>query len=553
MATDAPSAKPRGPSWLEGPYSDLLIGAGGAYLLSIPLLFLAASGAVASDWPFTAIWVIAILLNGPHYGATLLRIYAKREERRRYAAFAVWVTLLFSAIFVLGLHDAYVGALIVTAYFTWSPWHFAGQNYGISLMFLHRSGIEIPPPAKRLLYASFVLSSLLAVLVLHAESATGFNWPPRGTVYTDPTLLRLGIPRAIADSLILLCGSSYLLSVIGAVSILRRRATTRELLPVGLLILCQALWFVVPSVLDATQAWSARSLAFALIWVSAAHSAQYLWITFHYAKRGTAGVRLREFLLKTTLAGNAAIVLPGILFAPMLFGTSLTWEEGLSTLIFAVINLHHFMLDGAIWKLRYGKVARMLLRDAEDQPRAPAIVPTSRWRRPSTAVWAICSICLAVEFGELARHQAQNLGAHRIATTMFAALGWAGREHSIEHVRFGRALLEQEDYEAARIEFEKSLRARPSVGAWGGVGRSLEGERDFSRAAEAYESGLAVDPNDTPLLRSAAVARSKLGEHERAVTLLIRALALEPNNPMNRRMLERAQQNLEPSARQDAP
>ncbi len=85
------------------------------------------------------------------------------------------------------------------------------------------------------------------------------------------------------------------------------------------------------------------------------------------------------------------------------------------------------------------------------------------------------------------------------------------------------------------------------------MGRALEGERDFSRAAEAYESGLAVDPNDTPLLRSAAVARSKLGEYERAVTLLSRALALEPNNPMNRRMLERAQQNLEPSARQDAP
>ena len=553
MATYAPSAKPRGPSWLEGPFSDLLFGACGAYLLSIPILLLAAGGAMASDWSFTAIWIIAILINGPHYGATLVRVYAKREERRRYAAFTVWVTLLFAAIFVVGLYEAYVGALIVTAYFSWSPWHFAGQNYGISLMFLRRSGIEVSPRAKNLLYASFVLSSLLAILVLHAEAATGLHWPPRGTVYTDPVLLRLGIPRAIANSLILLCGACYLFSVVGALAILRRRATTRELLPVVLLILSQALWFAIPALLDATQAWSGRTLAFALIWASAAHSAQYLWITFHYAKRSAAGVRLREFLLKATLAGNAAIIIPGILFAPMLLGTSLTWEEGLSTLIFAVINLHHFMLDGAIWKLREGKVARMLLRDAEDQPPTPATAPTPRWRRPSTAVWAVCAICLAVEFGELARHHAQNWGVNRIATTMFAALGWAGREHPIEHVRFGRALLVQEDYEAARIEFEKSLRARPSVAAWGGLGRALEGERDFSRAAEAYESGLAVDPNDTPLLRSAAVARSKLGEYERAVTLLNRALALEPNNPMNRRMLERAQQNLEPSARQDAP
>ena len=50
-----PYSKPPGPSWLEGPFSDLLIGAGGAYLLSIPVFFLAAGGAVASDWSFTPI------------------------------------------------------------------------------------------------------------------------------------------------------------------------------------------------------------------------------------------------------------------------------------------------------------------------------------------------------------------------------------------------------------------------------------------------------------------------------------------------------------------
>jgi hypothetical protein len=553
MATGAPSAKPRGPSWLEGPFSDLLIGAGGAYLLSVPLLFLAVGGAVASDWPFTVIWIIAILINGPHYGATLLRIYLKREERRRYAAFSVWVTLLFAAIFVVGLYEPYVGALIVTAFFTWSPWHFAGQNYGVALLFLRRSEVEISPLAKRLLYASFVLSSLLALLVLHAEASAGLTWPPRGTVYTDPVLVRLGIPSAIANSLILVCGVSYLFSVVGVIAILRRRATVRELLPVISLILCQALWFAVPSLLDVMHAWSGRTLVFAAIWFSAAHSSQYLWITFHYAKRSEAGVRLPEFLLKTTLAGNAAIILPGILFAPMLFGTSLTWEEGLSTLIFAVINLHHFMLDGAIWKLREGKVARMLLRDAEDQLRPAAIGPTSHWRQPSTAVWAVCAIFLAVEFGELVRHQAQYWGANRIATAMFDVLGWAGRDHPIEHVRFGRALLKQGRYEAARIEFEKSLQARPSVGAWGGKGRALEGERDFSRAAEAYEAGLAVDPNDTALLRSAAAARSKLGGYERAIEFLTRALELEPNNPMNRQMLERARQRLERSGESGAP
>jgi predicted Zn-dependent protease len=74
----------------------------------------------------------------------------------------------------------------------------------------------------------------------------------------------------------------------------------------------------------------------------------------------------------------------------------------------------------------------------------------------------------------------------------------------------------------------------------------------LSGAAEAYEAGLAVDPNDTALLRSAAAARSKLGEYARAIELLTRAIQAEPNNPANRRMLERAQHNLERSAEQDA-
>jgi hypothetical protein len=553
MATEAPGAKLRGPSWLEGPFPDLLIGAGGAYLLSVPILWLAMSGAIATDWTFTPIWIIAILINGPHYGATLLRVYEQREERHRYALFAVWGTLLCAAIFVAGLYEPYVGAAIVTVYFSWAPWHFAGQNYGISLMFLRRSGVEVSPLAKRLLYASFVLSFLLAFLALHIEGSTGANAPPRSALYTDPVLLRLGIPDAIAGALILACGAAYLFCVVGAVAILSRRASFRKLVPVLSLVLCQALWFSVPSLLDATKAWSIRSLAFAAIWISAAHSMQYLWVTFHYAKQSAARTRLSKYLLKTTLAGNAAIILPGIFFAPMLLGTSLAWEAGLSTLVFAVINLHHFMLDGAIWKLRDGKVARALLRDSEGDPRPPAIGPTSRWSRPSTALWAIAAVCLAIEAGELVRHQSQQWGANRTAKAMFEALGWAGREHPIQRVRFGRALLKQGDYAGARIAFEQSVRAQPAVGAWGGLGRALEGEQNLPGAAEAYEAGLALNPNDAALLRSAAVTRSKLGEYGRAMELLARAVEVEPRNPLNQQMLERTLRKIERSAEQISP
>jgi tetratricopeptide (TPR) repeat protein len=85
------------------------------------------------------------------------------------------------------------------------------------------------------------------------------------------------------------------------------------------------------------------------------------------------------------------------------------------------------------------------------------------------------------------------------------------------------------------------------------MGRALEAKSDFSAAAEAYEAGLAVDPTDTALLRSAAVVRSKLGEHERAIELLTLAIQIEPNNPTNQRILERVQRQLERSAEREAP
>jgi hypothetical protein len=280
---------------------------------------------------------------------------------------------------------------------------------------------------------------------------------------------------------------------------------------------------------------------------------QYLWVTFHYAKRSADRTSLGGYLLKTTLAGNAAIILPGIFFAPMLLGTSLTWEAGLSTLVFAVINLHHFMLDGAIWKLRDGKVARALLRDSEDDPRPPAIGPTSHWSRPSTALWAIAAVCLAIEVGELVRHQSQQWGANRTAKSMFAALSWAGREHPMQRIRFGRALLKQRDYEGARIAFEQSARAQPTVGAWGGLGRALDGEQNLPGAAEAYEAGLALDPDDAALLRSAAATRSKLGDYGRAMELLARAIEVEPHNPINQQMLERTLRKIERSTEQNSP
>ena len=83
----------------------------------------------------------------PHYGGTLVRVYDQRKDRRAYAIFSVWATALLAALFVWGAFSTLVASVLFTIYITWSPWHYTGQNYGLAVMFLRRSGVPLSPRA----------------------------------------------------------------------------------------------------------------------------------------------------------------------------------------------------------------------------------------------------------------------------------------------------------------------------------------------------------------------------------------------------------------------
>ena len=340
-------------------------------------------------------------------------------------------------------------------------------------------------------------------------------------------------------------GKTTLLTLIGAAVLLGRKATLRELVPVASLVLCQALWFTVPSILDLERAWSTHTLAFAAIWISGVHSLQYLWVTFYYAKRSAPGTCLPAFLAKATLAGNAVFVLPGLVFLPRLFGADVSFEAGLSVLVFSVVNIHHFVLDGAVWKLRDGRVARMLLRGDTGIAQDSAPIRTRKLRWLSTAVWSVFALCVAIEVGELARQQAERRGAFAIVGALLDGLDWVGRPHEFSRIRIGRILLERGDLAGAQVQFERSARDRPSLAAWGGLGRALERGGDLHAAAEAYEAGLELDPANPALLRSAGFVRLRMGQPDRAAELFERSLEWEPDHERTRRALKNARRGIE--------
>ena len=129
--------------YLHHPWIDALVGYGGLYLLTAPLVIALASSTGLLEWPIWFATIAALLISVPHYGATYLRVYEKRSERRRYAVFAIYLTGALFAAFVASLYSARLGSIFLTIYIYWSPWHFAGQNFGVTMTSLRRRRVHI--------------------------------------------------------------------------------------------------------------------------------------------------------------------------------------------------------------------------------------------------------------------------------------------------------------------------------------------------------------------------------------------------------------------------
>lgn len=366
-------AADRARPWLYGPRCDLFLGYGLAYLLSVPLLLMLTGRSGAGERSLWVTTVLVLFFSTPHYGATLLRVYENRKERRAYAFFTVWASAVLFGLFVLGLHSPWVGSILLTAYVVWGIWHFSAQNYGIAVMYLRRRDLDVTPDIKKPLYASFVLSAALAVIAIYVVgsqlSFAAVSHDYSGTF----RILQVGIPQPFRGVVDVVAAAGYLGSL-GLVAFrLRGRLPVRQLAPVGLLVLTQALWYVVPSIGAIAGVWSSTTMgyAFAAIWISTAHAVQYLWVSTYYAQRAGRCGRLGPYLFKCLLAG-AAITSPGLFLAPGLFGGAAIEGPAIVVLVFAMVNLHHFVIDGAIWKLTDGRVARLLIRSQADEPVAQA-------------------------------------------------------------------------------------------------------------------------------------------------------------------------------------
>lgn len=541
-------ASPPPKRWLFGPIPDLLFGCGGLYFLAF--LAIALLGPRSTELIPEGLIPMALVFTAvPHYGATLLRVYERSNDRRTYAFFAIWASLVVWGVFVWGVYDLLVGSLFLTLYLSWSPWHYSGQNYGIGLMLLGRAGVRVAPQAKRLLYASFFSSYLLVLLSTHAAMPSASYSPtPVSLSESAYRYMSLGIPLDILGPMLLICAGVCVATSVGAIALLRRTASWADLTPLLGVMLLQAAWFSIPVLARASNTLqglfplSVQSVSYMLLWYAFGHSLQYLWVTTYYAKH-TGTDRYGPFYwVKSYLAGGALFAVPTFLFSPLALGTH-SFESGLGMLIASAVNLHHFILDGAIWKLRDGRIARILLRRSESG--AALAAASSGWKRRlawstvgglgvAYGVFYVVGIW-EIEHGFRRAVDPPNAERMRLAAERLARVG---HDHPGIHLNLGILAARDGDLELAQREAERSLALGPSVGAHLLLAQIHQQRGEWNEARAALEGALEVDAENAQVLQQAAQVSIQLGDLERAEQELERAIAAAPTRQDLRQRLD---------------
>ena len=516
-------AAPQSP-WIYGPVIDLLAGCGA---WSAPLLLLAfyASNSSAHGWT-VAFYFLALLFNYPHFMATVYRAYHSRGEFEKYRIFTVHTALLL-AIAGVAAHLWYaLLPWIFTLYICWSPWHYTGQNFGLLMMFARRAGVSPTAGERRALHLSFVASFVLLMLSFHT-GASG-----------DPLILSLGLPakftlpaRAVLAVFFVLASGWALLSV-------SRRSGLRAIFPPMLLVVTQFLWFLLPALIELFSGRDVPQTRYSSGILAVLHSTQYLWITSYYQARearaaGNTNWKLWRYLV-TLFAGGIALFVPGPWIASRLFHADFT----ASFLTFtALVNIHHFILDGKLWKLRDSRNAQLLLDKQENaaNPKDGAqsgLLNAARWLASPAPnahgiriAAAVLLFCWA-GFDQLHFYWSSETGN----LTALVRAAKLNPDDSGVQVRVARAEMQAGDQDAAAAALQRAAMVNPGNAAvQEAYGRALiEAGRDADAAAQ-YTRIIERWPRNADALVNYGLLANKSGHDGEAVDSWQRAVAIDPS------------------------
>jgi hypothetical protein len=323
--------------FVNAPVDALLVGGASIVLYALFRMrpSLASSPSVAS-LAATLVWVC----NYPHFASTNYRLYHSKASIAQYPLTSV-VTPIVVTWAVVGCYlspDA-IAPMFIKLYLLWSPYHFSGQTLGITMVYARRAGFVIDGWLRRSLTAfiflTFAVQNAWAEVGRHVNAFYGVNYPTLGVPAWLPETLTKLMWTALAATIALL---------------MWKIANGGPRVPLIILLpaFTQYVWFV---------ATPAGQFAYTVPFF---HSLQYLLIAWNVQLKQGLSDRCREPSVKfvwtestrwmaINIAGGYALfwALPhlGSHFGkPLVFSTAV---------MLAGIQIHHFFVDGVIWRLHY--------------------------------------------------------------------------------------------------------------------------------------------------------------------------------------------------------
>jgi len=510
--------------WIYNPWLDLIVGCGAwsAPLLLVSYVSLSASTRIWS----VAFYALALFFNYPHYMATLYRAYHRSEEFEKYKVFTVHITALVVLTLFLAHFWARLLPWIFTIYLTWSPWHYSGQNYGLFMMFARRAGADADKKTRGALYGAFVVSYLVLFLSFHSGPSS------------DPLFLSLKIPPIVSRTEQIVLLVAFVVLCVYGFRRLARQTGWRRLTPSLTLFSSQILWFLVPAGVSLIKGLEVPQTRYSTGILAVMHSAQYLWITSYYARReATSDTQSRTWrplaYFGVLILGGIALFVPG----PWLASRAFHHDFTASFLIFtALINIHHFILDGAIWKLRDGRIAALLLNS-----RGHVAAAASRTGDRLEVIWQwlignsvpsrvlrVGSVVLLLLWGTVDQAR-YYLSLHSDDLRDLQRAASLNSFDSALQLRLARKEVNDGDTKQAEAALRRAVQINPvDPVARQTLLRFLIEQKHFDQAFTVTEESLKYFPKDANLLVDRGVLEAQRGDANAARADWDRALILDP-------------------------
>jgi hypothetical protein len=329
------------PPLLGRTWDALFLGPGATLLVSALFAALWASGRTGAAAALAM--GLSLLVLGPHYAATYRRAYGSLEVLRAHPV----VTLVVPVVVVAGAAAAVawprVAPWYFLAYVAWAGYHYSGQSLGIAMLFPLRQKARLDAREKRLLGLPLYGSWLLSLLGLMRAGTDA-----RNAAYSSvtQTFAPGNVPTWALVALVLpLLGSFTGLALVARER--RRRGVPLPGITIAV-VATQVIWFV----------GGLFHPYFNIVLVPVFHSLQYLALTSWHFTRGERNRQLLPFgLYVATVLVLGLVINPGliVIFVP---GGASPRALTISAAVISALNLHHFLMDGRVWRMRERRVAQ---------------------------------------------------------------------------------------------------------------------------------------------------------------------------------------------------